>query len=158
MKNRTLKGSLAVSLAVLAVVMLLVLAGSGQPQMVLANTTPQAPPYVSKVGALKKVDVATASTLTASGVVGLTDVDTRYYNSLESFVTIDQGTTNTVTLKLQTSVDRVTWYDEVTLATASVADTSFIQVSLPYGLYHRWYATLGNSNTLTFTIDAVLKN
>lgn len=70
---------------------------------------------------------------------------------------IDQGTTNTVTLKLQFTNDKVTYNDGVNVVATNAADASDLQ---PFGMYGRYaclYADVTNSNAVTVTAIGVLK-
>ena len=70
---------------------------------------------------------------------------------------IDQGTTNTATLKLQYSNDNSNWSDGPALVTNNVADADGMVQASNLGRYTRVYATLGNTNTITLTVKAVAK-
>ncbi len=70
---------------------------------------------------------------------------------------IDQGTTNTVTLKLQFSNDGVTWEDGATIANANAADGAALSQQMVFGKYARVYADVANTNPLTVTVIGVLK-
>ena len=70
---------------------------------------------------------------------------------------IDQGTTNTTTLTLQFTNDKVTYTNGVNLVASNAADASDLQ---PFGLYGRYvclYADVTNSNAVTVTALGVLK-
>ncbi len=70
---------------------------------------------------------------------------------------IDQGTTNTVTLKLQFTNDKVTYSDGVNVVASNAADASDLQ---PFGVYGRYtclYADVANSNAVTVTAIGILK-
>lgn len=70
---------------------------------------------------------------------------------------IDQGTTNTVTLKLQFSNDNVNWTDGATIASAIAADGSVLSQQAVFGKFARVYADVANTNTVTLTVVGILK-
>lgn len=70
---------------------------------------------------------------------------------------IDQGTTNTVTLKLQFSNDGSNWTDGATLVTDNAADASVLSQAAVFGKWARVYADVTNSNPVTITAIGIMK-
>jgi hypothetical protein len=79
------------------------------------------------------------------------------YELLDVQYVIDQGTTNTSTLRIQYSNDNSNWSDGPALVSNNAADAdSMVQVT-NLGRYTRIYADVTNTNTITFTVKAVAK-
>lgn len=74
---------------------------------------------------------------------------------------IDQGTVNTVTLKLQFTNDTpgssATYVDGVNVVASSAADASDMQQFQLFGAWTCIYADVANTNNLTLTVKALLK-
>lgn len=70
---------------------------------------------------------------------------------------IDQGTTNTTTLTLQFTNDKVTYSNGVNVVASNAADASDLQPFALYGRYVCLYADVTNSNAVTVTAIGVLK-
>jgi len=84
-------------------------------------------------------------------------VEAAGYSIADIQYNIDQGTTNTTTLTLQFTNDKVTYNDGVNVVASNAADASDLQ---PFGLYGRWvclYADVTNSSAVTVTAIGVLK-
>ncbi len=86
---------------------------------------------------------------TALNVAGWQATDIQYV--------IDQGTTNTVTLKLQFSNDGVNWTDGATLVTDNAADASVLSQAAVFGKWARVYADVTNTNPVTITAIGIMK-
>lgn len=97
----------------------------------------------------------TATTATADGNSGVVDVVG--FEVVDLQYVIDQGTTNTVTLKLQFSNDNSNWVDGATIVTDSAADANAMQQFAVFGRYARINADVTNSNTITITSIGVGK-
>jgi hypothetical protein len=96
-----------------------------------------------------------STALTADGLGSC--VESAGYSIADVQYSIDQGTTNTTTVKLRFTNDKVTYSDGVNVVAANAADASDLQ---PFGLYGRYvclYADVANSNAITITANAVLK-
>ena len=84
-------------------------------------------------------------------------VDVGNFNRADIMWSIDVGTVNTTTYKLQFSNDATHWTDGVAVASAVVADVTNLAQFYVFGRYARVYATVSNTNPLTTTVIAVLK-
>lgn len=73
--------------------------------------------------------------------------------------TIDQGAgvPNTTTVKLQHSVDNLTFIDGVNVVASNSADASDLKQFQVFGRYTCLYADVSNTNTVTITAKAVVK-
>jgi hypothetical protein len=89
---------------------------------------------------------------TASAAIRLAD-----YEALDIHYVIDQGETNTVTLKLQFSNDNSNWVDGVSLVSASTTDQNALQPFHNFGIWTRLYADVATSDALTVTAIGVAK-
>ncbi len=79
------------------------------------------------------------------------------YNVADIEYTLDQSTTNTVTLTLQHTNGGVVFADGATVVSNNAADAnSMIQAPL-YGRLSCLYADVSNTNTLTVTVTAWVK-
>jgi len=79
------------------------------------------------------------------------------YNVADIEYTVDQSTTNTVTLTLQHTNGGAVFADGATVVSANAADAnSLIQAPL-YGRLSCLYADVTNSNTVTVTVTAWVK-
>lgn len=88
-------------------------------------------------------------------------VNSAWYERADVQYEVDEGATNTATLKLQftneTPGDAGTSYvDGLTIATAS-ADTTSMQQMQVFGAWTCVYADLSNANAMTISIKALLK-
>jgi hypothetical protein len=79
------------------------------------------------------------------------------YSVVDLQYVIDQGTVNTVTLKLQFSNDGVNWTDGATLVSGNAADANNLAQYAVYGRYVNVYADVANTNPVTITIIGVGK-
>jgi hypothetical protein len=79
------------------------------------------------------------------------------YAAIDLMTIIDQGTTNTVTLKLQHSNDNINFADGLTAVAANEADATAMQQFLIYGRWTCIYADVINTNTVTVTVQGVVK-
>ena len=70
---------------------------------------------------------------------------------------IDQGTVNTVTLKLQFSNDGTNWTDGATLVSGNAADASVLSQAAVFGKWARVYADVTNTNPVTITAIGIMK-
>ena len=93
--------------------------------------------------------------LTASG--GSAVVDVGNYSRADIMWSIDVGTVNTTTYKLQFSNDARHWTDGVPVASGVAADVTNLAQFYVFGRYARVYATVTNANPITTTVIAVLK-
>lgn len=71
--------------------------------------------------------------------------------------TIDQSTTNTVTLKLQYTNDQTTYTDGLSVVTDNAADASGMNQYPLFGRFTCLYADVTNTNTVTTTVTAWVK-
>jgi len=156
MKNFLTAGLSALLVVVLLLVALVVALPVARPATadVLAIPTPV---FTSPVAG------ATARTATfwdtdaliASG--GSAVVDVGNYSRADIMWSIDVGTVNTTTYKLQFSNDATHWTDGVAVASAITADVTNLAQFYVFGRYARVYATVSNTNPITSTVIAVLK-
>lgn len=70
---------------------------------------------------------------------------------------IDQGTVNTVTLKLQFSNDGTNWTDGQTVVSANAADATALGQYNLFGAYARLYVDVANTNPVTITAIGVVR-
>jgi hypothetical protein len=77
--------------------------------------------------------------------------DLAAYELLDLQYVIDQGTTNTTTLKIQHSNDNVNFTDGATAVSANTADASALAQHALFGRYNCVYADVANTNTITIT-------
>ena len=84
-------------------------------------------------------------------------MDVGNFNRADIMWSIDVGTVNTTTYKLQFSNDATHWTDGVAVASAVAADVTNLAQFYVFGRYARVYATVSNTNPLTTTVIAVLK-
>jgi hypothetical protein len=70
---------------------------------------------------------------------------------------IDQGETNTATIKLQYSNDNSNWSDGPAIVSSNAADGDGMVQAANLGRYTRAYVTLENTETITITLKAVAK-
>lgn len=76
----------------------------------------------------------------------------------EVWYSIDQGTTNTVTLYLDASPDNSMWKTSyATVVSANAADATSYTTATIVGRYYRIRADVSNTNTITPTIKVILK-
>jgi len=76
----------------------------------------------------------------------------------EVWYSIDQGTTNTMTLYLDASPDNVMWKTAyATVVSANAADATSYTSATIVGRYFRIRATVANTNAVTPTIKVVYK-
>ncbi len=93
--------------------------------------------------------------MTASGASNAMQLSK--YEVLDLQYVIDQGTTNTTTLKIQFSNDNTNWSDGINVVANNAADANAMQQFNNFGRYTRLYATLTNANAVTITARAVAK-
>lgn len=109
--------------------------------------------YAGRGGTL--LNFYSASARTADG--GSAQSNVLNGEKLDVQTVIDQGTTNTVTLKLQFSNDGTNWSDGQTVVSANAADATAIGQYNVFGAYARLYVDVTNSNPLTITASGVLR-
>lgn len=83
--------------------------------------------------------------------------ETAAYDLLDLQYSIDQGTTNTVTLKLQFTNDEVVFVDGLTIASANTSDIDNLLQFQTFGRYTCIYVDVTNSNPLTVTLKGIAK-
>lgn len=154
MSQHKFRNSLIAVTAGIAVLMLAVGILAGPVADVSADTVPTPAAHNPSSSALY-VPFWSASAKAAS--VGSSGYQLMTYELLDIQWIIDQGTTNTATLKLQYSNDNSNWSDGPALVTNNVADADGMVQASNLGRYTRVYATLGNTNTITLTVKAVAK-
>lgn len=93
--------------------------------------------------------------LTADGNSAVLDVAD--FEIMDLHYVIDQGTTNTITLKIQMSNDNVNWTDGTTIVTNNAADTSVMQQYHVFGRFARINADVVNANAVTVTVISLGK-
>lgn len=123
----------------------------------------QAGPMAAPTPAVSGYSAKPASELTwLAGVAttadgGSTALNVASWQATDIQYVIDQGTTNTVTLKLQFSNDNVNWTDGATLVTDNAADASVLSQAAVFGKWARVYADVANSNPVTVTVIGIMK-
>lgn len=100
--------------------------------------------------------------ITASGVIGsasyLWSPTDSTWDTAEIWYAIDQGTTNTVTLRVDVSPDGSMWKTTyATVVANNAADATGYITPTINGRYFRIYATVSNTNTVTPTVKAILR-
>lgn len=100
--------------------------------------------------------------VTASGVLGSSSYQWSTtqsdWTTAEVWYSIDQGTTNTITLRLDNSPDGTMWKTTyATVVSANAADATGYTTATIVGRYYRIYATVANTNTVTPTVKVILK-
>lgn len=100
--------------------------------------------------------------ITASGVLGSSSYQWASTQSTAStaevWYSIDQGTTNTITIRLDNSPDGTMWKTTyATVVSANAADATGYTTATIVGRYYRLYATVANTNTVTPTVKVILK-
>jgi len=144
---------------VLCVLMATVLVMFGSPEVpgskASAFTTPVASWPHSTDNSKWPIYLWTSDTITASGASE--EYKLMNYEALDLHYVIDQGTTNTVTIKLQYSNDGSNWADGAAIVSANVADANEMVQKYNVGAYTRLYATLANSNPITITVIGLAK-
>lgn len=142
-------GALVVALVVLALFM----PAPSMQAAPAAAPTPAASGFASRAPTELTWSSGVATTAdggsTALQVAGYTVADIQYV--------IDQGTTNTVTLKLQFSNDNVNWTDGATLVTDNAADAAALSQQAVFGKWARVYKDVTNTNPVTVTVIGILK-
>lgn len=102
------------------------------------------------------------SGVTASGVLGSANYNWSNpgvnWTAAEVWYSIDQGTTNTTTLRVDSSPDGSMWKTtHATVVSDNAADaTGYITTTIA-GQYFRIYATLANTNTVTPTVKVIFR-
>jgi hypothetical protein len=117
--------------------------------------TPVTNPGARSASVLAPVNFYRSVAVTADGRGQIYNLSA--YNILDVQYVIDQGTTNTITLKVQYSCDGVNWSDGPTIASAKAADTSDILQVNNYCRYTNIYADVANTNPVTITVVGVAK-
>ena len=92
--------------------------------------------------------------LTADTNAGGT-ADMLAFDSVDVQYTIDHGTVNTTTIKVQYSNDGTTWNDGLTLVSASAADGSGITRVPVFGRYLRLNQDVTSADPITITLTGV---
>lgn len=117
-----------------------------------AAPTPVAAP--DSVGAGRYFRFQPATAITADTNTGAVEV--LNFETVDIEYTIDHGTVNTTTLKVQYSIEGDDWTDGATLVSASAADGAAVVARVPvFGRYMRVNQDVTNSNTITITLTAV---
>ena len=123
----------------------------------VAHTSAAPAPAVTPVAVEDPITGAVGGAMRFFNTVAVTE-DTRICQDLGAYrvadiqYVIDQGTTNTVTLKLQHSNNNSNFTDGQNLVAANVADANALNRYDLYGKYNCVYADVGNSNSLTLTV------
>ncbi len=142
-------GVVGVALALL-VVLVLAMGGQGGGQALAAPSGVVVTPVaVTARGNAAVLTFWNGQALTASGASAVLDV--AELEAADIQYAIDQGTTNTVTVKIQFSNDLANWEDGVTLVTNNAADAALLSQYAVFGRFARLYATVTNSNPVTVT-------
>jgi hypothetical protein len=79
------------------------------------------------------------------------------YQVIDLQYALDETTTNTTTVKLQYSVDGVTWTDGLSLISAGTTDTSGLNQFPLFGLFTRIYVDVSNTNAVGVTVVGAAK-
>jgi hypothetical protein len=145
-RTNILRLMLAIMLAALLATGVLALAG-GPPAT--ANAAASLPVTVNESG------------VTATGVLGASSYQWASagsdYDTAEIWYSVDQGTTNTITLRLDVSPDGENWKtNHVAILTDNTSDASLSYTTTTIvGRYARIHATVANTNTVTPTVKLV---
>lgn len=158
MNNKRTRGIVAVFTAI-ALVFALVAVGI-RPGNVLASQ-PAAQPNTDVVLARGPITMHTANGITAT-TAGGTELYTQLWGTIQCFSTWIAGPTvagapPTITVKLQASADATYWADITSFPAQYSAGTAYTTTDTA-GTYMRSYATLANSNPVTFTTKCNLVN
>lgn len=141
------------ALVVFALVLTAIAGGPTAQAGPLAAPTPVVSGYSAK--APTELTWWDATAVTEDG--GSTALVVSQWQATDIQYVIDQGTTNTVTLKLQFSNDNVNWTDGATIASAIAADGSVLSQQAVFGKFARVYADVANTNPVTLTVLGILK-
>jgi hypothetical protein len=145
---------LAAMIGLILVALMLAILGSATPSAAAPEAAPT-PVSADYAGGATNVVFWEAEAITADG--GSDAKQLVNYESLDLSYTVDQGTVNTTTLKIQFSNDGTNWADGINIVAANAADaTGMVQLN-NFGRYTRVYADVANSNTVTWTVLAVAK-
>jgi hypothetical protein len=147
---------LALAVAVVAGALLIgVLFGPAGPGQAAPLAVPTPLAETAGGGDYLNVVFWSADALTADG--GSNALQLPGYEVLDLQYIIDQGTTNTTTLKIQFSNDNTNWSDGINIVANNAADANgMVQVN-NFGRYTRLYADVTNTNAWTITARAVAK-
>lgn len=83
--------------------------------------------------------------------------DVAQYSVIDALYSIDQGTTNTVTLTSKWSIDGTTTASGVNLVASNAADATDMTQLQVFGRYFCVLADVANTNTVTITVQAIAK-
>lgn len=146
---------------VLLLALLMGLMGGGQGAVMAAPQAAPTPVSVTRpVSSQPQLSaIANAQVIAADTRLGC--VASSNHSLMDLQYGIDQGTVNTVTLKLQFTNDTpgasATYIDGVNVVATNAADASDMQ---PFQLFGAWtciYADVANTNNLTVTVKGLLK-
>ena len=84
-------------------------------------------------------------------------MDVSAYSWADVAYLIDQGTTNTTTVTIQFSNDKVTWVSGPAVVSANAADASDITRFPLFGQYMRFNVNVTGSDRITWTISALAR-
>lgn len=161
MKTNTYNRLLNVGLAALVGVLLTALAfaftasAAPEPRPIVAANAPAPLANDQYPNMIVLNSAAITQDTNTTGVLWLKGSDP--FDNADIFTVIDQGTTNTITVKLQYSPDNSNWFDYATLVSANTADASSSYTVTVAGMYVRANLDVGNSNTVTPTVKMVLR-
>ena len=96
-------------------------------------------------------EVLTADT--ASAVINVMDFDAIDLQ----WIVLQNAITNTVTVKMQYSIDGVTWADGTSFVSSAITHTSDLQQYALFGKSMRVYADVTNANPIMVTVVGVTK-
>lgn len=105
--------------------------------------------------AAKMVTLFSAAVITADGNSSVQNILS--HDAVDLQWVIDQGAVNTVTLKMQYSVNGTSWVDGASFVSANAADASDMQQYSLFGQYVRINADVANANPITITVVGVAK-
>ncbi len=144
---------LAVVLLFVATIAIGLLPQQGQVQAAPpAAPTPVAAP--DSVGAGRYFRFQPATAITAD--TNTSAIEALQFETVDIEYTIDHGTVNTTTLKVQYSIEGNDWTDGATLVSASTADGAAVVARVPvFGRYMRINQDVATTDTITITLTAV---
>lgn len=149
---------IVVALAVVAVIALVAaLAPQSAPTALAAPPAIPTPASVTRPASPGYITFNPFATSAITADTTSTCFDVGKQSTVDVLYTIDQGTTNTVTLTSQWSVDGTRLADGVNLVANNTADATDIAQLQVFGRYFCLLANVSNANTITITAQAIAK-
>lgn len=149
--------NLILTVAVTMVVVMAFFAAFASVPSVQAGPMAAPTPVVSGYSAKPASELTWLAGVATTADGGSTALNVAGWQATDIQYVIDQGTTNTVTLKLQFSNDGVNWTDGATLVTDNAADASVLSQAAVFGKWARVYADVTNTNPVTITAIGIMK-